>query len=258
MTKGHDYRSRLAQSLIAPLAVLLLWTCGGYLQWWPESIIASPSAVAGALYRLGVSGDLLRHSAVSLERLLLGAGVGISAGICLASLVALMPAAARIVRPLLDFIAPIPVLAWIPLFIIIFGIEGARIALIGAGTGLILYSSTLTVISDTRAEFIDLARMYRKSRIQVLTQVSLPSGAWTLFGALRMALGLSWVLLLASELIASSSGLGWLIWDSRNFSRSDEMLAAMIWVGFVGFVFDRFVAAAQNRATAWRLTFQGL
>jgi len=209
-------------------------------------------------YRLTVSGDLLRHTAVSLGRLGFGASLGVLAGVSAASLVALVPRAGLMIRPLLDFLAPIPVLAWIPLFIIFFGIDGARTALIATGTGLILYGTTLTVILDTRAEYVDLALLYEKTRVQILIEISLPSGAWTLFGALRTALGLSWVLLLASELIASSSGLGWLIWDSRNFSRADEMMAAMIWVGTLGFFFDRLIASAQNRATAWRPTFQGI
>jgi sulfonate transport system permease protein len=249
---------RLASSLIAPAAVLLLWTLGSKWSWWPSSIVASPSSVLAAGYRLTASGDMLRHTVASLGRLLGGASIGMVAGISIASLIALVPGVGRTMRPLLDFLAPIPVLAWIPLFIVFFGIDGARIALIATGTGLILYGSTLTVVSDTRAEYIDLALMYEKTRFQILTEISLPGGAWTLFGALRMALGLSWVLLLASELIASSSGLGWLIWDSRNFSRPDEMMAAMIWVGILGFLFDRLVALAQNRATAWRPTFQGV
>lgn len=247
-----------ALGLIAPAVLILVWVVGSRLQWWPTSIIASPAAVLSAELRLGASGELFRHTMVSLERLVAGVSLGVVAGISLASFVALFPRVGVMVRPLLDFLAPIPVLAWIPLFIIFFGIEGARTALIGTGTGLILYSFTLTVIADTRAEYVDLALMYEKSRFKILTEISLPSGAWTLFGALRMALGLSWVLLLASELIASSSGLGWLIWDSRNFSRSDEMMAAMIWVGMLGFFFDRLVASAQNRATAWRPTFQGI
>jgi sulfonate transport system permease protein len=247
-----------ALSFIAPAAMILLWMLGDHWDWWPSTIIASPGAAVAALYRLAISGDLLHHTVVSLGRLLGGASLGVVVGVVTASFVALVPRAGLMIRPLLDYLAPIPVLAWIPLFIVFFGIEGARTALIATGTGLILYSSTLTVISDTRAEYVDLALLYEKTRIQILTEISLPSGAWALFGALRMALGLSWVLLLASELIASSSGLGWLIWDSRNFSRADEMMAAMIWVGTLGFFIDRSVAWVQARVTAWRPTFQGI
>lgn len=244
--------------LAVPSLIVIVWWTASHLGWWPRSIIASPIAAFVALVRLIGSGELFRHTWASLGRLILGTGVGVALGVTTASLVALVPAARHALRPTLDFLAPIPVLAWIPLFIVLFGFEGARTALIASGTGLILYASTLTIISDTKSEYIDLARMYEKDRVTVLLRISLPSGAWSLFGALRIAVGLSWVLLLASELIASSSGLGWLIWDSRNFSRADEMVAAMLWVGLLGFAIDRCLAVAQARVTAWRPTFGGL
>lgn len=254
----HRWMMAAGLGLPVPAAIVGFWSFGSYFNWWPQSIIASPYASVRALVRLFASGEMFTHTASSLARLLVGCVIGVGLGLATASFVALVRPVARAVRPSIDFLAPIPVLAWIPIFIVLFGIDGARIALITTGTGLIFYSTTLTVISDTAAEFIDVARLYQKSRLQVLLQISIPNGAWSLFGALRTALGLSWVLLLASELIASSHGLGWLIWDSRNFSRADEMIAGMIWVGFLGFVLDRAVAVAQNRVTSWRPTFTGL
>jgi sulfonate transport system permease protein len=249
---------RPAATLVGPILILGFWSTGSYVGWWPNAVIAPPAAVIRALWRLATSGQLALHTAASSGRLIGGSLLGVFTGISTASIVALVPAVGRIVRPTFDFLAPIPVLAWIPLFIVMLGIDGARIALIATGTGFILYSSTSTVIADTKVEYIDLARLYKKNRLQLLMRISLPSGAWVLFGSLRTALGLSWVLLLASELIASSSGLGWLIWDSRNFSRADEMMAGMIWVGLLGFILDRLVAAIQNRTTSWRPTFQGI
>jgi sulfonate transport system permease protein len=251
-------RRALGWGLILPALLLVLWGAGSVFAWWPTSIIASPGAVLAALGRLTASGALFVHTGSSLGRLVLGCGIGFTVGVALASLLALVPLAGRVARPTIDFLAPVPILAWIPLFIVFFGIDGARIALIATGTGLILYSATLTAISDTAAEYVDVARLYRKSSLEVLLHISLPAAAWSLFGAVRIALGLSWVLLLASELIASSRGLGWLIWDSRNFSRADEMMAGMVWVALLGFLLDRAVARLQNRATAWRPTFAGL
>jgi sulfonate transport system permease protein len=249
---------RLGYGLLLPAALLGVWSLGTSLHWWPTSIIAGPDAAVKALWRLAVSGALLQHTQVSLGRLALGCAIGFIVGVSTASIVALTPTVNMIVRPTIDFLAPVPILSWIPVFIVFFGIDGARIALIATGTGLIIYSATLTAIRDTNADYIDVARLYAKSRFDILKHISLPGGAWSLFGAVRIALGLSWVLLLASELIASSEGLGWLIWDSRNFSRADEMMAGMMWVGLLGFLLDRAVGSIQARVTAWRPTFSGL
>jgi ABC-type nitrate/sulfonate/bicarbonate transport system permease component len=78
-----------------------------------------------------------------------------------------------------------------------------------------------------------------------------------IFTGLRIALGLSWILLIAAEVIASSSGLGWLIWDSRNFSRADDMIVGMIAMGMWGKLSDTALAYIAAKATAWRTVFQG-
>jgi sulfonate transport system permease protein len=253
----QDWR-RAAIGLLVPLAIVFVWSAGAKFNWWPQSIISSPIAAARAWWRLLASGELITHTFVSLTRLLVGCGLGLLLGLLTASLVGLSSIFAKAFRPTLDFLTPIPVLAWIPILIVAFGIDGAKVSLIALGTGLIMYSTTLTVIADTKAEYVDVARLYNKRAVQVLTQISLPSGAWSLLGGLRMAFGLSWILLLASELIASSEGLGWLIWDSRNFSRADEMMAAMLWVGCLGFTCDYLLARVQSRVTRWRPTFHGL
>lgn len=78
-----------------------------------------------------------------------------------------------------------------------------------------------------------------------------------IFTGLRIAMGMSWVLLIASELIASSKGLGWLIQDSRSFSRPDDMLVAVITIGLLGAISDRLLVMFEKRMLAWRETFIG-
>jgi sulfonate transport system permease protein len=185
------------QSLCLPLVFLVFWAMGNAYNWWPNSIIATPRAVARAFGRLLQSGELLHHTFASLGRLVEGSGIGLVSGIFVASCVGIFPSVERVFRPTLDFLAPIPVLAWIPILIVAFGVDGAKVSLIAMGTGLIMYATTLTAIRDTRTEYIEVARLFHKREIDVLLRVSLPAGAWTLFGGLRTALALSWVLLLA-------------------------------------------------------------
>ena len=80
---------------------------------------------------------------------------------------------------------------------------------------------------------------------------------YEVFTSARIALALSWILLIAAEVIASSNGLGWLIWDSRNFARPDEMIAAMVVVGVLGKVTDSFLLFLQRRVLKWKTEFSG-
>jgi sulfonate transport system permease protein len=70
-------------------------------------------------------------------------------------------------------------------------------------------------------------------------------------------MALSWILLIAAEVIASREGLGWLIWDARNFSRPDDMIVGMIAIGILGFFTDWFLQTVERRASSWRRGFQG-
>lgn len=156
-----------------------------------------------------------------------------------------------------DLLAPIPVLAWIPLFIILFGISGARIALISVGTFFQLYFSTIQGIRSTPVQLVELGRVYEKGAFRLWKEILFPSALPAIIDATRQALIIGWILLLAGEVIASSSGLGWLMWDSRNFARSDDMIVGMISVGILGKSTDWLMSILQRRLLRWRRTFSG-
>jgi len=249
---------RWVTPLIFPLIVLLLWELAVRSDFWPPAIVAPPSQVGPAFVRLLADGSLFKHATVSLGRLAAGLGLGVAVGIFLGALVGLSKLSDELLAPLLRFLAPIPTIAWIPLLIVTFGIDGSRIALIAIGTALVLYASTLSAIREIPFEYIELGKVFQKRPPQMLLWIILPASAWQVLTGCRVAAALAWVLLLASEMIASSKGLGWLIFDARNFSRADEMMVGMVVVGLLGFLTDEVIAILQERAARWRRTFRGL
>jgi sulfonate transport system permease protein len=246
------------QSAVVPLLLLTLWEVAVRATWWPRALIASPVEVVVDFGRLMANGKLAFHAMVSLRRLSAGFLVGTGVGVGLGTLVGLSRPVERALAPTVQLLAPIPVVAWIPLFIILFGIgEASKIAIIAVGTFFVVFFNTVQGIRATDRKLVEVAYVFNKSRAELVMAVLLPSALASILTGLRVALGLSWILLIVAEVIASSEGLGWLIWDSRNFSRADDLIVGMIAVGILGKLSDQGLLAVERRLLRWRQTFEG-
>lgn len=239
--------------IILPIGLILLWNWGVKIEVLPPSLIASPDKVWSKFKTL-IGDDVLLHNVrVSLFRLFAGFLLGSFFGIALGILVGVSKLASRIFEPLLLILIPVPPLAWIPLLIIAFGIDqGSKIALLSIGSFCTLFLTTSYSVKATDKNLIELINLYSKEWFVKLFRIILPSSASNIIGSLRVAMALSWTLLMASEMIASSAGLGWFIWDSRNFSRPDDMIVGMISVGILGLFTDRILLWLGKYFSRWK------
>jgi len=245
-------------SLILPITIVIIWQLSVSSGFVPESLIASPLNVVENFFRMIFNGELITHSIISVQRLIVGFGIGTILGILLGVITGTSIIAEKIISPTMKLLIPIPAIAWIPLIIILFGIgEGSKVALIVFASFIVVYVNTFNGIRSTDKKLIELSRVYNKGKKELLFKILLPSAIPNIFIGMRVALFLSWTLLIASELIASSSGLGWLIWDSRNFSRPDDMIVGMIGIAILGFVSDKLLLMSEKKMLKWRDTYEG-
>jgi sulfonate transport system permease protein len=250
--------SRLLIGAVVPLVLLTIWEISVRSGWWPASVIAPPSAVCRTFVEMVADGRLMMHVLASLKRLVSGFVLGGVVGVLLGAIVGLSRLAERMIGPTLQILAPVPIVAWIPLLIVLFGIgDASKVAVISLGTFFVVYFSTVDGIRGTDQKLVEVGYAFNKDRFEILRFILLPSALPNIFSGLRVALGLSWVLLIVAEIIASSKGLGWLIWDARNFSRPDDMIAGMAAVGILGKFSDSAVALVQRWALRWRKSFAG-
>lgn len=242
-----------ALGIILPVAILFLWNWGVKTEVLPPALIASPEKVWNK-FKLLVGDDLLLANArISLLRLFAGFVLGSILGIALGVLVGVSKFASKIFEPLILILIPVPPLAWIPLLIIIFGIdEGSKIALLSIGCFCTLFLTTSYSVKSTDKNLLELSKLYSKEWYVKLLRIILPFSASNIVGSLRVAMALSWTLLMASEMIAASAGLGWFIWDSRNFSRADDMIVGMISVGILGWFTDRLLVSLGKYFNRWK------
>jgi ABC-type nitrate/sulfonate/bicarbonate transport system permease component len=241
---------------IVPLCLLIAWDLVVRFNLVPSTLVASPLATFNDFCALIMDGTLAKHTLISLIRLSLGFAVGSTIGIVCGACLATSRTTSRLFDPTLSVLGPIPAIAWIPLLIMLFGIgESSKVILIAFGTFFVIVTHVVTGIRGTSRELVELAQVLGKNQWDLFCFVLFPSALPEIFVGLRVAMGLSWTLLLVTEIIASSQGLGWLIWDARNFSRPDDLFVGMIVVGLLGRLSDRLLVTLEGSLTRWRSTY---
>jgi ABC-type nitrate/sulfonate/bicarbonate transport system permease component len=248
---------RLARLVLLPGLVLVGWQAGAGLGLWNPLFLPAPTRVGAAAWRLLVTGELVRHFGDSLLRIAWANAVAVAVAVPLGFFMGLYRPVEDLVDGLLNLLRPIPPLAWIPLAILWFGI-GERsvvfITLLSAFFAMLL--NTIAGVRGVEKSLIRAALSLGASRRVLLTRVIFPATLPSLFTGLRIALGVSWMSIVAAELIAASSGLGFLITYYRELMRPDIILVGMLSIGIVGFLMDRGLQWLERRLVPWRVTLR--
>jgi len=235
------------------LAVLALWEALPRVGLLDPMLLPPASRVLLRLGRLLLSGELLRHTAVSLLRVLAGFALAAAVDIPLGVALGLWPGLRQRFEPLLGILRPISPPAWIPLAILWFGL-GARPAvfIMFIGTVLSLLLGVLGAAQGVDRRLIKAGFTLGATRAQAVRLIVLPALLPALATQLRVALGLAWMCVIAAEMVAVRQGLGYLMIQARNLFQTDTVMAGMITAGAVGWALDRLLQAVERRALHWR------
>ena len=236
--------------ILLPLFVLLLWWWGSRSGWWSAFLLPGPFRVLRTFFSLAASGELAAHTWASLLRIVKGFGASALAALFLAFASGLYRPILRQVSPLLELLRHIPPMATIPMLILWFGIgEASKLVIIVMATFFPIYLNTVQGISQCDPGLLEVAACFGYTRLQTLRRVVLPSALPYIFTGMRLGLGYSWRSLIAAELVAASSGLGYMILDAEQLSRPDVILVGILVIGFLGSTID-LVFSAVARAFA--------
>lgn len=243
----------LATGLIFPLALLGLWWIASARGWLPEQILPAPAYVYQTGRDMILSGELLYHTGVSLGRVLVGFTIGAGLGLVLGIAMGLSETVEDYVRPLFLAFAQIPTLGWIPLLMLLVGIEETlKIIIIAKGAIVPMTMNTLTGIRGVSPKYIEVGRALRFSRWQMLRLVVLPGAVPSIFTGIRYGLTHSWTSLVGVELLASSEGLGYLLVWGRQMFWLDTVIVAMIAIGLVGLIMDKGLDRTELLIQRWK------
>ena len=244
---------RFSLGWIVPFSLLGVWTLATERGWAPPQILPQPRLVLDTIVELAKSGDLLMNYGISLGRVAAGFFVGSLLGALLGAAMGLSRSVERYVYPLFNALSQVPVLGWLPLAMMMFGIgESLKIVIIAQASLVPVAINVLSGIRRVPAQYVEVANVFEFSRGQFLRKVVLPATVPSLFVGIRYGLTLAWLSLVTVELLASSEGLGFLIVWGRQLFQLDLVLAAIISVGVVGLVLDKSLALLESRLLRWR------
>jgi len=238
--------------LLTALLLLLLWHYS--VLWTATQVFPSPLSVEKGLAELLRKHVLWADIGDSLRRVALGFGTAAAIGIPLGLTLGWYPAANQVLNPVLQILRPISPIAWIPIAIILFGIgDHAAIFLIFLGAFFPIVVASVSGLSNVPTIFRRAGRNFGLSPAQILARVVFPAALPQILIGLRIALGIAWLVVVAAEMIAVDSGLGYLVIDSRNSGkRYDLVVAAMLVIGLIGLVLDiGFRRLEKIRSVRW-------
>jgi ABC-type nitrate/sulfonate/bicarbonate transport system permease component len=230
---------RLGGYLLGFASLFLLWhVASSYLL--NSVLFPQPATVIAKAVELARDGTLGEHAGISLQRIFLGFAGGSLIGIPLGLSIGSFGIVRRLLEPYTEFLRFIPATALITVAVIWFGIgEGSKIFLIIYTTVFIVIINTAAGVAAVAPNKIRAARSLGAGRAQVFWYVALPATMPYILTGMRLAMGNSFVTIIAAELVAANAGLGKMIWDARLYMLVDQIFVALLVLGLLGFTADR-------------------
>lgn len=222
------------------ILVLAVWQLAAL--WYGPDVIPGIDDTWRGARELLADGSLVRYIGISFYRVFVGWTLGSLVAIPIGLAIGNVSAIRVVAEPFLNFIRFIPPIAFITLFLVWFGIgEQSKIALIMYATLFIVVMNTLTGVLSVEEDKIRSARSMGASEWQILVHVVIPATTPYIFTGIRLAMSTSYMAIIGAEMIAANEGVGFLIWNSRLFFRTDWIFVGLISLGLMGFVTDRLV-----------------
>ena len=258
--------SRLKQLVVGavvPVAVLVFWQVAGS-QPNMAGIVPTPLAVLEGFNQwvlgkpgMGLNpylGTWLSNVQYSAMRVAQGFALATLLGVPLGLMIGWSKLASQMFDPFIQGLRPIPITAWLPFSIALFGIRDmGSIFLIFLGGFYAIVVNTTQGARDVERNLMRAAMMMGATRMQLLRRVVFPSAMPSIFTGLRIGLGISWTAVIVSEMVAVKSGLGYVLWDAYYVGRMDIVLADMVSIGVMGYLSDRLIVFAEQRVLRWRM-----
>jgi NitT/TauT family transport system permease protein len=221
---------------------------------FPPALLPTLPKVAATLWELLLDGTMLEHAAYTMYRVLFGLALAVMVGLPLGILMGRMRSVENFCLPLASALMPIPSLAWVPVFILWFGL-GDTVAVL-----VVCYAAMFPVVLNAWSGVRSVNQLWLRAagamgadETALFWKVMLPGAAPFIIAGLRQAFQRSWIAVVGAEMITSSDwGLGWVIYDAKEFLNADVMLASLAVIGAIGFVFERLVFGSLERATVLR------
>jgi NitT/TauT family transport system permease protein len=242
--RGEDARWRVIARTAFPFLVLgLIWEIVARLEVFPRRLFPPLEEIAAAFVRLTLSGILPHHAADTLLRLTAGFAVAAIAGVAIGILMGRFRRAEDIFLPLVTIAAPIPGLAYAPLFLLWFGLGNfSAVLLVAFVSAFPVIFNTWTGVKAVKDIWVRSAQAMGADNPRLFRHVILPGALPYILTGLRLGLAQAWRVLVGVEMLAAVPwGLGWMIFGAREFLNTDVMLAGVVVIAMIGLALEKLV-----------------
>lgn len=234
------------QNWIVPVAVLAAWEASGRAGALPQ-YLSSPSQVLAAFWEVSVTGELAVAASVSLYRVALGFAIGTAAGVVAGLAAGMTPGVRNFFDPIVAFLYSVPKIAFLPVFLLLFGLgHASKISIIAFSGFFPVFVACRHAVLSINPILIWAARNMGTPPRTIFFRVIIPAAAPQLFSGIRIGLAHAFVVLFAAELIGSKSGLGVIINYGEEWGRFDFMFAGIACFAILGFASDRLLIAIRR------------
>jgi NitT/TauT family transport system permease protein len=254
---------KAALALVLPVALVWLWQLSGTNGAIAGGALPTPDRVWAAwkTWAFGTStfglnpyiGTWTQSLWFSAGRVVYGFAIAIAVGVPIGMIIGWSKLASAMVDPTIQWLRPVPITAWLPISIAIFGIRDfGAVFLITIGAFYPIVINTTQGTRDVDKNWIRAALMMGAGQRDVLIRVVLPAALPSIFTGLRIGLGIAWTAVIVSEMVAVKSGLGYVLWDAYYVGRMDIVIADMVSIGLMGFMSDFLIVSIEVWALRWR------
>jgi NitT/TauT family transport system permease protein len=239
--------------VLALVALVVAWELVARAGWVPALFLPSPVGVLAEGVDMVRSGELLGHLSASLQRLLLGFAIGGGLGVAVGIAVGFFSIAEAIGTPLIAATFPVPKIALLPLLILWLGLgEPSKVAVIALGVFFPMAINTYTGVRQADALLVRAAVSFGARRWSVIRKVILPSALPMIFAGLRLGAGTALLLLVAAEMIAVESGIGFLVLHAGNIMATTKLMVGIVVLSLLGVLSHWGLSRLERLAIPWR------
>jgi sulfonate transport system permease protein len=224
--------------------------------WAQGRLLPPPSVIYDTFVELAQTGELQRHTMATTLRVLAGFGFGVVAGTILGAITGYSALTRRLLDPTFQALRAIPSLAWVPLFVLWFGIfETSKVILIAVGVFFPVYLGVMGAILSVDRKIVEVGRTFRLNGPAMIRRILLPAVLPAYVVSLRVGLGLGWMFVVAAEFMGASEGLGYLLIDGQQLGKPAQILAAIVIFAILGKTTDWLIEMASAPLLRWQDAF---
>jgi len=239
-------------AFILPTLIVMFWYIAARTKMVSSLLLPAPRVVTDEFWKQLTVGTIKKDVAISLQRILKGYALASTIGVFLGVIMGMSRKTEKFFALTFTSLRQIPMMAWVPLLIIWFGIgEESKVAVIFMAAYFPILMNTLSGIRRTDPKLIEVGKMYKLSKFKLFTKIYLPSALPNIFVGLKLGLGISWMAVVGAEMIAASSGIGYRLSDARTLMQFPIVFSGMFAIAITGVFMDMVLTFISRTATPW-------